>query len=592
MDEKDMAKYPGLTLRPENRRYYIRVVVPQRLRAVAGKRDIRKSLDTSDRRLAVERYRTRMGEVQEELRGYEQHLAEMTRIDAAAATGRLEDLTTSEIDALVMQWWQEREAHRPTEDDWIPATHQEIADLRELGRQATEVDPQGNDPLEGVVDQVLIHAGFPSQPVRVGRIRSVTPKAAVNRTTSAYRHLRALVERALTVEDDMAVDRAAGTREAQRDRLFNPAGIAHSDAASDLPRSLEDLIQEFRLERVTEYDEESTARKYDLLFRAMREHWGPDMPVRAIDRKRVNELIAFIKNLPPNATKRFKGMTLGAASAAAKATGGKTISANTANSYVQNLFAVLRWAEDQEWITKAPIRGLHLPRRKNVKRRGFKPDELQALFVALVAFKETAPSRFWVPALALYSGARAGELCQLDAADVEIDGDRAFLDFSVFDPDTGIRYEDKRLKTEASARVVPVHRDLIAAGFLEFVKQRKGGRLFPELTLGTKGNYTHTLSKWFGRFKKKVGLTQPSLVLHSFRHGFRDACRTAQIPEETAQALGGWTTMKVSSGYGARDLLAGAMEDIVYGKFRLSAIVKGGANCTADRTLLNETRGD
>ncbi|WP_338466390.1 DUF6538 domain-containing protein [Novosphingobium sp. ZN18A2] len=87
MDDIDMAKYPGLTVRPENGRFYIRVVIPQRLRAVAGRRDIRKSLDTSDRRVAIERYRTRLGEAQEQLRGYEQQLAEMTRIDTAAATG-------------------------------------------------------------------------------------------------------------------------------------------------------------------------------------------------------------------------------------------------------------------------------------------------------------------------------------------------------------------------------------------------------------------------------------------------------------------------------------------------------------------------
>lgn len=249
----------------------------------------------------------------------------------------------------------------------------------------------------------------------------------------------------------------------------------------------------------------------------------------------------------------------------------------TANGYVQNLFAVLRWAEGEEWIAKAPIRGLSLPRQKTVKRRGFTPSELQVLFNALAQFREREPSKFWVPALALYSGARAGELCQLRRSDIRRDGEHAFLDFSVFDADTGERLDDKRLKTEASARIVPVHAELVAAGFLDYVGGCDTDRIFPELIRGKKENYSHNLSKWFGRFKKSVGFDQKSLVLHSFRHGFRDACRSAMIPEETALALGGWTTGKQASSYGdraARELLARAMAKIEYGNFSLSMIVE------------------
>lgn len=50
----------------------------------------------------------------------------------------------------------------------------------------------------------------------------------------------------------------------------------------------------------------------------------------------------------------------------------------------------------------------------------------------------------------------------------------------------------------------------------------------------------------------RVGLSDPALVYHSFRHGFRDACRSADISEEAAHALGGWATVNQGQRYGNR----------------------------------------
>ena len=40
---------------------------------------------------------------------------------------------------------------------------------------------------------------------------------------------------------------------------------------------------------------------------------------------------------------------------------------------------------------------------------------------------------------------------------------------------------DQKIKTANSARLVPIHSSLIAGGFIDFVQERVGGRLFPEL---------------------------------------------------------------------------------------------------------------
>jgi integrase len=235
---------------------------------------------------------------------------------------------------------------------------------------------------------------------------------------------------------------------------------------------------------------------------------------------------------------------------------------------------MLHWAEHAGWGVRASTKGLVETRRNEVQRRGFTPAELTRLFAALSIYREEQPTKFWVPALAAYTGARAGEICQLRSEDViEVDG-VACLNFSEFNA-RGERVDDKRLKTAASERILPLHPALIAGGFIAFV-QRQGNqeRLFPDLTPGPKGNYSHEFSKWFGRFKRGLGFSERSLVFHSFRHGFKDACALADIGDETTRALGGWATINQASRYGNRGavpVLYRAVKKLEFGNFALPA---------------------
>jgi integrase len=120
---------------------------------------------------------------------------------------------------------------------------------------------------------------------------------------------------------------------------------------------------------------------------------------------------------------------------------------------------------------------------------------------------------------------------------------------------SGRRASDKQIKTNASARNVPLHPRLIELGFLEFVHGRNSRRLFDELRRAANGGYSHEASKWFGAFLDKIGLIDPALVFHSFRHGFRDACRMAGLSEEVTNALGGWAATSVGQKYGDRGML-------------------------------------
>ena len=94
--------------------------------------------------------------------------------------------------------------------------------------------------------------------------------------------------------------------------------------------------------------------------------------------------------------------------------------------------------------------------------------------------------------------------------------------------------------------------------FVDHARTSNGpsARLFPQLTPGSKGGFGEAFSKWFGRYKRSLGIDNENSVFHSFRHGFKDALRAAGVNEDVNDALtghGGGNT--VARGYGWDDMV-------------------------------------
>lgn len=559
-----MAKYPGLYQRGGV--WYVRKRVPVDLLHIEARDQVRLSLETSVRQEAIKRYPFKLSEIE---RGFDQLRRDhrgRSKMEQALRTGRLEALSWPDLGELASEWWDRRTKSRM-------GTLQDVDDVPELIAQidddlsrAISPGPEHGAVIESLVDRLLVEAGVPAYPVRAGAMRTHTLRPEVDRSTAQYGYLRDLVRRAVEQETAMAKDYLVGRRSAHTDPIFNPSGVLPPADG----RRLKHLVAEYRAEREALHGKESTDRKYGLLFRVLEEVLGGDLPVSKIARAGCVEVRTFLQALPPNATKRFPKLTLTQAVELARAERLPGLAPNTVGSYMQNLSAILRWAERDGWGAMPATSGLIESRAPQVKRRGFEPDELSRLFDALEAFQTVEPSKYWIPALALYTGARAGEIIQLRTEDVVRIGDIHCLELSEFDA-AGRRVESKHLKTEASERFVPLHPRLIEAGFLVFAAQCSGC-LFPDF-VKAHGGYSSRFSKWFGRFKKTVGFDQPALVFHSFRHGFRDACRDADIPEETAQALGGWAGINQATRYGNRGRVPNldrALRKIEFGTFRLA----------------------
>lgn len=571
MSGTDLARYPNLWKR--GTRYYVRVRVPADLRLVEKREHVVISLRTSDYREAIRGYRDVHGQIE---RRFELQRAEVAARDTLSITlgkGQLDRLTDHQIEGLVRDWFETR-AHLRRPIARAGEEMELLLLLQEDARDLDEIDPAVADVTHAAADQLLADAGVPVGRRRVGRGRPV-----VERNSRQYRYLFELVGRALRAENAMAQQFLLGRPIAQIDPLLNSDRPSPSEFGSGRQgRSLAELIDAYRKDRERAHGLESTDRKYAHIFRALKEALGPDKHVADINRRDCRAVRDFLETVPKNATKHYPKLSLADAAKAGAREGRPCLAPTTVASYMNNLCALLNWAVHEEWINRNPAKGLVERRRAQVRRRGFSPDELKALFSALALLRRAQPERFWVPALALYTGARAGEICQLQAGDViEVEGVWC-INLSEFGAD-GRRVDDKTLKTDASERIVPLHPQLLAAGFRTYVSEcLKVGqdRLFPTLVAGPKGTYSHEFSKWFGRFRRSIGLGQPALVFHSFRHGFRDACRLAHIPEETARALGGWAATNQAARYGDRGMvhvLDQAVRKLDFGGFRLADYV-------------------
>ncbi|MDO8799420.1 site-specific integrase [Phenylobacterium sp.] len=165
---------------------------------------------------------------------------------------------------------------------------------------------------------------------------------------------------------------------------------------------------------------------------------------------------------------------------------------------------------------------------------------------------------YWLPLLAMFTGARLNELGQLRPSDIlklpymDKDGNEleAWCIRIVADKAEGLK-----LKNRWSARRVPIHSDLIRLGFLTYVETaREAGqaRIFPELRPDKYAHITANWSKWFGRYLRgTIKVTNRRMRFHSFRHAFKDYAREAEIPEDVNDAFTGHKGQAVARRYGS-----------------------------------------
>ena len=143
---------------------------------------------------------------------------------------------------------------------------------------------------------------------------------------------------------------------------------------------------------------------------------------------------------------------------------------------------------------------------------------------------------WWLPVLALWTGARLEELAQLHHSDLGFDVHRT--------PFIKIHDEgDRRTKNLNSVRNIPVHPFLVEIGALDLFKKGRvrDGRIFPELKpAGRLEKLGDTYSTHFTDYRRRCGLYEPLRDFHSLRRTFITTLRSKyDIHPLTVAALAG-----------------------------------------------------
>ncbi|MFX4241896.1 tyrosine-type recombinase/integrase [Aliarcobacter butzleri] len=224
------------------------------------------------------------------------------------------------------------------------------------------------------------------------------------------------------------------------------------------------------------------------------------------------------------------------------------VSSTTTKDKLIRISAFLDFCVDMEYLDKNRLDHSRIHREKIQKRKGFRPEQLEAFFSSkwykedLEKNLEDNPSKIWLPLILLHTGARTNEIAQLKIKQiVKRDG---VLVFNVKEED-----EDQQLKNESSRRKIPLHNTLLELGFLEFLEKQKAKKsemLFDDLYHTSGKGYGQSFGKVFNKFKRewlepetieKIFKRELLLDLHSFRHTIATALRRGKISEEHISVL-------------------------------------------------------
>lgn len=514
-------------------RYYARRVVPQELRSSVGKRELQEPLG-ADRRRAIDQLPVALVRISAKLDHARAVRSQMVQTDAAKRVTGSSTLSPAD---LARVHYQERIAldlaFRQDGPTWasIGIDDRYVTDLRAvLAGRLTDAE------VNGVVGDILaryeLRGNIAAEP------RSPAWRAVAQAIAGA--ELEALERSA---ERDEGVDPAT---QRHPDHLA-PVAVDEPPVALQDPLSLHDLL-DAHLSALERQGRGRAGRKawpnvFEDLVHFLADHRGLKGSTRkqADDARRLTgvELTAWRdKKLETLATKTVKDGWM----AAVKAVLGRAVEDHKLEA---NPAARVK-------VRSAP--------RPVTRPKGYTDDEAVAVLRAARDYRPAArdnprttesvhitSAKRWGPWLCAFTGARVTEIMQLRRSDVQSDGEIHFIRIT---PDAG------SVKSRIY-RDVPIHPQLIAQGFLEFVAKAQGEALFYSDTADPAKRPAETssgrLSTWLKTSKLTPEGVQPN---HAWRHRFKSTSIDLALDPRVVEAIQGHAGRTAADGYGDVSLKA------------------------------------
>ena len=319
--------------------------------------------------------------------------------------------------------------------------------------------------------------------------------------------------------------------------------------------------------------DDQTREAYEYVARRFIELHG-DAPLEELQASHIRDYSEAVRELPAvTSSPVLRGMGFRDAVAVAKAEELPKIGERTRARHISMLKALSRFAVSEGRLDRNPWEAYKIPKTKTLhskrasKRKPFSASHIARILETARSFELSTLDR-WAPLLATYQGARREEIGQLRGCDVLEEGGI----WCVRITDEG---EHQKIKNESSLRTIPLHPKAIGEGFVEFAQTRpETGPLFMEpsrwgkppheLKPDARGRFTERYGKRFSRMlREQLGITDPTLMFHSFCHAWEDAADAANMQQSHRRVLAGRSASGDSqAAYGAGPTLPALLESL------------------------------
>ena len=513
--------------------YLSRVIVPTALRSAIGRTEITRSLRTGDRREATTRLAVWEAHIQKYLSLVWKHHSTMTRAQLDALTRHYLERSLEEIEERLADDWElpglEEWQYLLIEQHRRAETHLASADLTSTLPEAERLLPEGDETLVRRLARRLLEAklevleaeiqAIEGKPLRLPSLerleRPADPSPAATTTTPSSPRLSEVVERY-----------SEGKRATQ----------AWSDRSAEL-----------------------YAERYGTIVALL-----GDRPIHEVTKEDIRQLGLALTRYPKNAKKMLPGLS--PREALARATNDDRIerlSPRSVNAYQQAARSLFKWAHEHDLIPANPGIVLSDVKTKGTAREErlpFSDEDLKLYFAELRKERQEEPCLFWIAAIMAYTGCRLGEVAQLRKDDLRQEQGIWVIDINSDHP-------GKRLKTEYSRRLVPIHPRLIELGVLDLAPATEDGFLWPEPMRTPRGTGQSPIDRLQRRLATRLaraGISHPKkTAAHSFRHTVSARLKSASVPDyQIAEVLGHKNESMSTGRYGSTTDLAKLREVI------------------------------
>jgi integrase len=253
-----------------------------------------------------------------------------------------------------------------------------------------------------------------------------------------------------------------------------------------------------------------------------------DIYTNQLTKSHVNDLIKVLQVYPANKNKKSQYQALQSLDFLNINTPDEDrLSPTSKRKYKTHIGAFLKWLRSSDLTSidlDVPLQAIKIQKIRAADQKAvFTCEDLKKLFNSndySQGLHETA-SRFWVPLIAIFTGARLNEICQLSVNDIYIEETSKIW---VFDFNQNNDVPKKSLKRPDHERLVPIHKKLVELGFIEYFEciKKKNIQIFSELKYTRDENkYGNDIQRWFNRTytnPNNCNITTPKTSFHSLRH--------------------------------------------------------------------------